>query len=279
MCKSLLGSPLCRNSPALSCPAPLLRSPFPGPAPGPCFPGPENFSPAFAPCSSGPPPLRGEEVAPHISHRAPTCKPSKTSRASLREASGSSRHPAVSLCTLLNGRPPAPPLPCSPSLSTPLSRSSPPLTSRQPALPKQPPWFLCVCPVGSTVECVCASVPLCVLFSVLHERSTHVHAFDETGCLPPGRVHHRTSRRSPLVLSLVLSLPLQPKPSVCARLRPRALGRLLPASPALRTRGLSALSSAASCARVARRWALRPIVPCCSRPSSTRTRPCPEHAT
>lgn len=122
------------------------------------------------------------------------------------------------------------------------------------------------------------SVPLCVSFSVLHECLTHVHASDETGCLPPRRVHHRTSRRFPLVLPLVLSLRLQPEPGVCACLRPRALGRSLSASPALRTWGLSALSPAASCVRVACRWALRPILSCCGHPSSARTRPCPKPA-
>lgn len=112
------------------------------------------------------------------------------------------------------------------------------------------------------------SVPLCVSFSVLHECLTHVHASDEMGCLPPRRVHHRTSRRFPLVLPLVLSLRLQPEPGVCACLRPRALGRLLSASPALRTWGLSALSPAASCVRVACRWALRPTLSCCGHPSA-----------
>lgn len=144
MCKSLLGSPLCCDSPTLPCPAPLLKSPFPGPAPGPWLPGPENFSLAFAPRE--PPPLRGEEVSPNISHRAQTCKPSKTSRASPREASGSSGHPAVSLCTLLNGHPPTPTLQPLVEHSTVSLQSS--IDKQATSAAQTDPRFLCVCVVG-----------------------------------------------------------------------------------------------------------------------------------
>ena len=122
------------------------------------------------------------------------------------------------------------------------------------------------------------SVPLYVSSLILHECLTHVHTF-ETGCLPPRRIHHRTSRRFPLVLSLVLSLPLQPEPGICACLRPRKLGRLLSASPALRTWGLSALNSAASCVRVACRWAESHPCPAVATPPLPAPRPGPRHAT
>lgn len=110
----------------------------------------------------------------------------------------------------------------------------------------------------------------------MHECLTHVHASDETGCLPPRRVHHEPHGAFPLSC-LVLSLRLQPEPSVSACLRPRALGRSLSASPALRTWGLSALSPAASlCVSLAGGPEAHPVL--LWSPSSARTRPCPKPA-